>query len=76
MEPDYSEFLAQLEESLEHKGLQSYHKVFKSKVIQLLETFNVRFGVMLVGLTGSGKTTCYEILAEAMTALRLKDHKN
>ena len=31
---------------------------------------------MLVGLTGSGKTTCYEILAEAMSALRRKDHKN
>lgn len=76
VEPDYTEFVGQLEESLEAKGLQSYHKVFKQKVIQLLETFNVRFGVMLVGLTGSGKTTCYQILAEAMTALRLKNHKD
>lgn len=37
------------------------------KVIQLFETFVVRFGVMLVGYTGSGKTTCYEILADVMT---------
>jgi dynein heavy chain len=33
VEPDYTEFLGQLEESLEAKGLQSYHKVFKQKVI-------------------------------------------
>ena len=41
-----------------------------AKVIQLFETFNVRFGVMLVGFTGSGKTTCYEILAALMTQVR------
>jgi len=28
------------------------------KAIQLYETFNVRFGVMIVGLTNSGKTVC------------------
>jgi dynein heavy chain len=44
-----------------------------AKVIQLFETFVVRFGVMLVGFTGSGKTTCYEILADVMTAERLNN---
>ena len=29
------------------------------KTIQLYETFNVRFGVMLVGFTMGGKTTIY-----------------
>lgn len=41
-----------------------------TKVIQLFDTFDVRFGVMIVGPTGGGKTTCYEILADAMTSLR------
>ena len=38
--------------------------------MQLFETFNVRFGVMLVGNTNSGKTTCFEILKHAMTNLK------
>lgn len=44
------------------------------KVIYLYETFNVRFGVMLVGPTGGGKTTCYEVLADVMTTLREQNH--
>ena len=43
-----------------------------AKVIQLFETFVVRFGVMLVGFTGSGKTTCYETLKDVMTAVKTK----
>ena len=37
--------------------------MFNTKVIQLFDTFNVRFGVMIVGPTGGGKTTCYKVLA-------------
>lgn len=47
---------------------------FMEKVIYLYETFNVRFGVMLVGPTGGGKTTCYEVLADVMTTLRNDKH--
>lgn len=46
------------------------HEVFILKVIQLYETFNVRFGVMLVGPTGSGKTTVWNVLQATMTYLR------
>jgi len=46
------------------------------KVIYLFETFQVRFGVMLVGPTGGGKTTCYETLADVMTTLRKNGHKD
>ncbi|XP_012666455.1 dynein heavy chain 6, axonemal [Otolemur garnettii] len=40
------------------------------KVIQLYETMLVRHGVMLVGPTGGGKTTVYQILAETLGDLR------
>ena len=46
------------------------------KAIQLFETFNVRFGVMVVGNTTSGKTTCSDILAKAMSSFRSKNHPN
>jgi dynein heavy chain len=50
--------------------------VFILKTIQLFETFNVRFGVMLVGPTGAGKTTCYKVLEQTMTSLRRKGSKD
>ena len=75
IEPDYGDLLKQIEKSIDNKGLQK-HKVFKQKVIQLHETFLVRFGVMLVGETGSGKTTCYQVLADVMNELRNKNHPN
>lgn len=37
------------------------------KTIQLYETMLVRHGVMLVGPTGGGKTTCYEVGFHACT---------
>ena len=49
---------------------------FANKVIQLFDTFNVRFGVMIVGPTGGGKSTCYKVLGNAMTVLRNKKHSN
>lgn len=50
---------------------------FVLKVLQLYETFNVRFGVMNIGFTGAGKTVCYEILQKVMSYMReIKDHPN
>lgn len=40
-----------------------------NKATQLYETLNVRFGVMLVGPAGSGKTKCCETLQTALTRL-------
>lgn len=45
-----------------------------TKVVQLFDTFDVRFGVMIVGPTGGGKTTAYDVLADAMTCLRKDKH--
>ena len=42
---------------------------FVTKVTQLFDTFIVRFGVMIVGPAGGGKTTAYKTLAHAMTKL-------
>jgi dynein heavy chain len=50
--------------------------VFILKTIQLFETFNVRFGVMLVGPTGAGKTICYKVLEHVMNSLRIKGSKD
>lgn len=46
---------------------------FVAKVTQLFDTFNVRFGVMIVGPAGGGKTTCFKTLAHAMTKLRKRN---
>ena len=73
-DPDYQYFYKKMETILKEKSLQC-HKPFMTKVIQLYETFVVRFGVMLVGYTGSGKTKCYEILADTMTRFRQENHE-
>lgn len=57
------------------KKLQD-ERAFILKVIQLFETFNVRFGVMLVGPTGSGKTTVWNVLQAVMTYMREQDDPN
>ena len=56
---------AELEKSvltlLKQRNLQS-PAPFVAKVLQLFETLNVRFGVMLVGPTGSGKSEVHKTL--------------
>lgn len=69
-EVDYGELQSQICESIKEHKLEEKPE-FITKVIQLFDTFNVRFGAMIVGPTGGGKTTCYEILAHAMTQLRI-----
>jgi len=42
---------------------------FIEKIIQLLDSMTVRHGNMLVGTTGTGKTTVGQVLSKALTAL-------
>ena len=70
---NYGDLESAIRTSIDQSGLQQVDG-FITKVIQLFETFNVRFGVMLVGGTGSGKTQCFKTLKSAMTALREAGH--
>ena len=74
-ENDYGELEKAIRESLVQDNLQDQDQ-FVLKVIQLFETINVRFGVMLVGPTGGGKTTNYQTLAKAQTMLRKRGAQN
>lgn len=65
---DYGELQVAIEHQLRVQKLQAVPK-FVKKVIQLLETMMVRHGVMLVGVTSCGKTTCSTVLGKALTSL-------
>jgi dynein heavy chain len=72
---DYGELETSIRECITKEQLQPVPG-FIHKVIQLYETFSVRFGVMIVGPATSGKTTCYNILAQAVTSLRQNNSRN
>mmetsp|Transcript_11032 Transcript_11032/g.41100 ORF Transcript_11032/g.41100 Transcript_11032/m.41100 type:complete len:2117 (-) Transcript_11032:6020-12370(-) len=58
-----------IHEIMSRRNLQRVDK-FIRKVVQLYDTTVVRHGVMLVGPTGSGKSTNRFLLADALTYLR------
>ncbi|GIQ86907.1 dynein heavy chain, partial [Kipferlia bialata] len=61
---NYGELDTQLGVVMAEWGLQDLPQL-RAKVWQLMETKNTRHGVMVIGGTGGGKTTCYRLLAEA-----------
>ena len=65
---DYGELQDAIESRLSSNGLQRV-PAFISKIIQLFETLQVRHGVMVVGVTMTGKTTMFKILQEALIKL-------
>ncbi|CAK7297493.1 Dynein axonemal heavy chain 6 [Vulpes lagopus] len=64
-EHDYGILQSTIIDVMSKKNLQPETCMVK-KVIQFYETMLVRHGVMLVGPTGGGKTTVYQILAETL----------
>ncbi|KAL7988579.1 hypothetical protein Chor_007498, partial [Crotalus horridus] len=67
-EHNYGVLQSTIVDTILSKGLQTEDTMIR-KVIQLYETMLVRHGVMLVGPTGGGKTTVYQILADTLGTL-------
>ena len=65
---DYGALQIAIETEMKEAGLQVEPKLV-TKVIQLYESKNTRHGNMIVGRTGSGKSTCWKMLQAAMTRL-------
>ena len=65
-ESSHAELEQEINNSIKNLKLQVVENQNK-KVIQFFETLNVRFGVMIVGPTGGGKSTIYNLLAHSMT---------
>jgi len=65
---DYSDLIDAIKQIAIRDKLQ-VNDTFINKMIQLYETFIVRWGVMLVGPTGSGKTRVFKTLASSCTKL-------
>ncbi|XP_036080207.1 dynein heavy chain 6, axonemal isoform X2 [Rousettus aegyptiacus] len=68
-EHDYGILQSTIIDVMNRQNLQPEMCMVK-KVIQFYETMLVRHGVMLVGPTGGGKTTVYQILAETLGNLQ------
>jgi len=65
-EPDYSSLNKAMSENCKQMNLQ-FTAYFNLKLIQLYEMIIVRHGLMLVGLSYSGKTCAIRVLQRALT---------
>jgi dynein heavy chain len=69
---DCDDLLIAIEDSLKKKNLQLNENLVV-KIIQLYESKITRHGNMLVGQTMSGKSRCWEILADALNMLNAEE---
>jgi dynein heavy chain len=64
---EYPDLEAKFRNNLALKGLDKDRAQFIKKIVQTFETVEVRHSFMLVGVTGTGKTTILEILTESLS---------
>ena len=64
----YPELMKHINNVLDRKKLDNLD-IWVEKIIQTYETYHVRHGFMIVGNTGTGKTTIMEVLTEAMSEI-------
>ena len=64
---EYPELESKFKKNLHDKGLDSTRAQFIKKIVQTYETVEVRHSFMLVGVTGTGKSTILEILTESLS---------
>ncbi|XP_063098618.1 dynein axonemal heavy chain 2 isoform X3 [Cavia porcellus] len=65
---DYGKLQETIEQEVRERGLQCTPFTL-TKVLQLYETKNSRHSTMIVGNTGSGKTTCWRVLQASLSSL-------
>ena len=73
-EHDYGRLQEEIISVIENKNLVVLQKQVK-KIIQFFETLEVRHGVMLVGPTGGGKTTIYEVIISLGCTLHIVERR-
>lgn len=71
-EKKYPALMAKIKKVLTKYKLDDY-KDWVDKIIQTYETYFVRHGFMIVGTTGTGKTTIMDVLTEAMSDLEAEE---
>ena len=65
---DLDDLMEKINNNIKKRKLQP-HENFISKIIQLYDTIQVRHGLMIVGPTGGGKSSNWQILQQSITDL-------